>query len=294
MSLPLSNRLLLRLLKKHLPMSTSLNQLPPQIQSFIESCDIAFNDLMAHRSRAEHSLSLVSSELLEKNELIESHKTNIENLLLNILPKDISNRVLNGETSIADTIPNAHVMFADIVGFTELTENMGTKTVVQFLNDVFCSFDDIALQYNIQKIKTIGDCYMVVSGINNKKQQNLDPLITMSRAIIQEFSKKIERYSIQSKLKIGIHSGPIIAGLIGKTVFNYDVWGNTVNIASRMESYGEGNAIHITEHSYQKLSPQYQQLFKKNKPLNLKELPNFSSYLCSFETILQEVGYDTH
>ena len=223
MTLPLSNRLLLRLLKKHLPMSTSLNQLPPQIQAFIGACDTAFNDLMAHRSRAEHSLSLVSSELLEKNELIESHKTNIENLLLNILPKDISNRVLDGEASIADAIPNAHVMFADIAGFTELTEKMGTKTVVQFLNDVFCSFDDIALRYNVQKIKTIGDCYMVVSGIHNQKDQSLDPLIAMSRAIIQSFSTTLTHYSIQSQLKIGIHSGPIIAGLIGKTVFNYDV-----------------------------------------------------------------------
>jgi class 3 adenylate cyclase len=269
-------------------MSESFDQLPPPIQAFVEACDIAFNDLMAHRARAEHSLSLVSSELLEKNELIESNKKSIETILLNILPQDISNRVLQGEVSIADAIPEAHVLFADIVGFTELTDQMGTQTVVSFLNDVFCLFDDIALQYNVQKIKTIGDCYMVVSGIHNHCQGQLDQLIDMAQSIIQGFSKKIMSYSIKSKLKVGIHSGPIIAGLIGKTVFNYDVWGNTVNIASRMESHGVGNAIHITEHTYHKLSPPYQTRFKKNKHLNLKEMPNLVSYLCSFDQDIQE------
>ncbi|MBD97465.1 hypothetical protein CL648_01505 [bacterium] len=277
----LTNRLLLRLIKKHLPMSESFNQLPSPIQSFVEACDTAFNDLMAHRSRAEHSLSLVSTELLDKNELIESNKKNIENLLLNILPQDISERVLNGETSIADAIPKAHVMFADISGFTTLTEQMGTQTVVGFLNDVFCLFDDIALQYNAQKIKTIGDCYMVVSGIHNHEHQALEPLIDLSRALIQGFLKKAQDYSIQSELKVGIHSGPIIAGLIGKTVFNYDVWGDTVNIASRMESYGAGNTIHITEHSYNQLCESYQVLFKKNRRLNIIEMPNLVGYLYS-------------
>jgi class 3 adenylate cyclase len=291
--IPVNNRLLLRLLKKYLPMSESFNQLPPPIQAFVEACDIAFNDLMAHRARAEHSLSLVSSELLEKNELIESNKKSIETILLNILPQDISNRVLQGEASIADAIPEAHVLFADIVGFTALTDQMGTQTVVSFLNDVFCLFDDIALQYNVQKIKTIGDCYMVVSGIHNHRQGQLDQLIDMAQSIIQGFSKKILSYSIQSKLKVGIHSGPIIAGLIGKTVFNYDVWGNTVNIASRMESHGVGNAIHITEHTYHKLSPPYQTRFKKNKHLNLKEMPNLVSYLCLLDQDRSN-HHDTH
>ncbi len=263
------NKLLARLLRKHLNVSSS-KEVPTALNKFITSCDIAFDDLAIQQSRAQHALSLVSEELLEKNEEIENNKEKIEKLLFNILPKSIIKRVLNNEPNIADFIPCANVMFADITNFTTISNKIGVSKTVQFLNDIFTVFDEISNKYQIKKIKIIGDCYMAVSGIKTEQHNHTDAIIHASHDMIINFSKIIVNYNIYSELRIGINSGPIIAGVIGRSIFNYDIWGNTVNMASRMESSGSGNTIQITKKTYSLLSQEIKESFKPRGYIDVK------------------------
>jgi adenylate cyclase len=263
------NKLLARLLRKHLNVSFS-KEVPTSLNKFIMSCDSAFEDLTIQQSRAQHALSLVSEELLEKNEEIKNNKEKIEKLLFNILPESIIKRVLNNESNIADFIPCANVMFADITNFTKISNKIGVSKTVQFLNDIFTVFDEISKKYQIKKIKIIGDCYMAVSGIKAEQHNHTDAIIYASRDMIINFSKIIVNYDIHSKLRIGINSGPIIAGIIGRSIFNYDIWGDTVNMASRMESSGSGNTIQITKKTYSLLSQETKKLFKPRGYIDVK------------------------
>ena len=281
------NKLLIRLLRKHLNISSS-KEVPISLDKFIASCNIAFDDFTIQQSRAQHALSLVSEELLEKNEEIKNNKEKIETLLFNILPESIIERVLNNESNIADFISCANVMFADITNFTKISNKIGVSKTVQFLNDVFTVFDEISKKYQIKKIKIIGDCYMAVSGIKAVQYNHTDAIIYASRDMIINFSKIIANYDIHSKLRIGINSGPIIAGIIGRAIFNYDIWGNTVNIASRMESSGSGNTIQITKKTYSLLSQETKKLFKPRGYIDVKGRRKIYTY--TKEVRVRDVG----
>jgi len=168
-----------------------------------------------------------------------------ENLLLNILPKEIAT-ILRGEhRTIANHFEGASVLFADLVDFTTLSATMTPGELVGLLDDVFSYFDGLTEKYQLEKIKTIGDCYMVASGIPRPRPDHAQVLTRMAL----EMSKHVEQHKFRGRkltFRIGISSGPVVAGVIGRKKFTYDLWGDVVNTASRMESHGQGGRIQIT------------------------------------------------
>jgi len=168
-------------------------------------------------------------------------------LLHNILPPPIAARKLRGEVVIADNFSAASLLFADVVGFTELSAKMTPADVVVLLNDLFARFDRIVARYGLEKIKTIGDCYMVASGIPNKDPEHLKKLMRAALEMLREVAKMPAPNSGALSIRIGVHAGPVTAGVIGESKFTFDVWGDTVNVASRMESSGVAGQIQVTD-----------------------------------------------
>ena len=273
------NRLLERLLRKYLNIHSE-EEIPKELNKFIMSCNIAFDDLIIQRARAQHSLALVSDELLEKNEEIEKNKDKIEKLLFNILPHTIIDRVLNQEKVIADTVSNTDIMFADIANFTKISTKIGVAQTVSFLNEVFTQFDTIIYKHNIKKVKTVGDCYMASTRLVEQEEKcHIDNIIYSSQEMIRQFLQVCHAYDINTKLRIGVNSGPVIAGVIGQSIFSYDLWGNTVNIASRMEKTGIGNSIQVTKKTYKLLSKEIQKQFKARGHTQIKGKGKIYTYL---------------
>jgi len=182
----------------------------------------------------------------------------IESLLLNILPASIVKRMEAGEQMIADHADEVTVLFSDIVGFTRLSEKLNVQELVKLLNSIFSEFDRLAEHYKLEKIKTIGDAYMVVGGLTDKAQIHHCSLIAKMAIDMQAFISRLgKETSSDIEIRIGIHTGPVVAGVIGTNKFSYDVWGDTVNTASRMESHGKAGSIHISETAYNKLKDEF-------------------------------------
>lgn len=175
-----------------------------------------------------------------------------ERLLLNILPASIAERLKLGNELIADGFAEVTVLFADIVGFTQMAGSMSAEDVVALLNDLFTRFDIAAREFGIEKIKTIGDAYMAVCGLPDPCPNHVEQIMKMAvrfMEIAKEFSTERK---IQLSLRIGVHAGPVVAGIIGSRKFIYDLWGDTVNLASRMESHGIPNVIQVTRPVFEK------------------------------------------
>jgi class 3 adenylate cyclase len=172
-----------------------------------------------------------------------------EELLLNILPPSIARRLKLDGGQIADGFAGVTVLFADIVGFTSMSSRMPPERVVGLLNDLFCRFDDVAGQLGLEKIKTIGDCYMVAGGLPEPRVDHADAVAEMALCMVEIVAEVSRRSPEPFVIRIGIHSGPVVAGVIGKRKFIYDLWGDTVNIASRMESHGVPGAIQLSDAS---------------------------------------------
>lgn len=179
----------------------------------------------------------------------EMYRARSESLLLNILPREIAEKLKTNPRYIADYYPEASVLFADIVGFTPLASSMKAGKVVDMLNEIFVAFDTILQKYHLEKIKTIGDCYMAVAGVPNPRP---DHALALTQAALEmlEYIQTHTFYGHTLHLRIGIDSGPVVAGVIGKNKFIYDLWGDTVNLASRMESHGLPDRVQITRKVY--------------------------------------------
>ncbi len=187
---------------------------------------------------------------------LEIEKQRSEALLLNILPVNIATRLKNGSRAIADAFEEATVIFIDIVGFTTLSAQHTPHEIVRLLNEIFVWFDQITGRLGLEKIKTIGDCYMAVSGLPNYKADHLTSCIEMGLIILQD-PERFRFFGQQIQFRIGIDTGPVVAGIIGEKRFLYDLWGDVVNTASRMESNGLPGTIQITERVYEKVKDQY-------------------------------------
>jgi len=181
---------------------------------------------------------------------LSEEQNRAEQLLLNILPSSIAQRLKCSPDLIADYFKQASILFADIQNFTALCKNLSPQQLVSLLNEVFCEFDNITKKYGLEKIKTSGDGYMVAGGL---------PIISSSHAMqcchcaldMQDaFKKTCKKHNLNTGLRIGIGCGEVIAGIIGKSKFSYDLWGEAVNLASRMESHGLCNKIQVTESIY--------------------------------------------
>ena len=180
--------------------------------------------------------------------LIATERERSERLLLNVLPEPIADRLKLGESLIADGVSEVGVLFADIVGFTPLSETMFPEEVVRLLDEVFTAFDGLAAEHGLEKIKTIGDAYMAASGLLEPNGRHAEDLAEMALAMQRE--ARIRKL----QLRIGIDIGPVVAGVIGRKKFIYDLWGDTVNTASRMESHGVPGAIQVTERAHLRLT----------------------------------------
>jgi len=182
--------------------------------------------------------------------MLAKEKARSEDLLLNVLPCPIADRLKAGETVIADDFASVSVLFADIAGFTPMTAEMSATEVVQMLDELFSRLDDLVDHYGLEKIKTIGDCYMVAAGIPAARE---DHALVLARLAldIQRYVAERPIMGRRINLRIGINSGPIVAGVIGRRKFIYDLWGDTVNTASRMESHGVPGEIQVTRPTYE-------------------------------------------
>jgi class 3 adenylate cyclase len=192
----------------------------------------------------------------EQLEALEAEKKKSEALLLNVLPASIAERLKAEKRPIADGFQEVSVLFADIVGFTKLSERLTPQQLVERLNELFSAFDDLLDRLRLEKIKTIGDAYMVVGGLNGGKDHALalaELGLDMLARIRELAASRGEDFSV----RVGIHTGPVVGGVIGKKKFIYDVWGDTVNVASRMESTGVPGAVQISQVTYAQIRNMY-------------------------------------
>jgi len=204
---------------------------------------------------ADLAVALAKSQ--EMSRQLSKEQAQSERLLLNILPEPIAARLKQNQGAIADGFGEATVLFADIVGFTELSSRLSPAELVALLNDIFSRFDALAEKHQLEKIKTIGDAYMVVGGLPQPRQDHAWAIAEMALDMQEEIIHFNRDTGEQFSMRIGINTGPVIAGVIGIKKFIYDLWGDTVNIASRMESHGMPGRIQVTEATYQALMPHY-------------------------------------
>lgn len=188
---------------------------------------------------------------------LEAEQERSEKLLLNILPKSIAERLKADSSSIADSYASATIMFADLVNFTTTTESMLPKNLVNLLNEVFSQFDALTERYGLEKIKTIGDAYMVVGGVPTATDNHAMAIADMALEIKGVLTTLSAELGETLAMRIGINTGPVIAGVIGSSKFSYDLWGDAVNLASRMEQYGLAGEIQVTQSTYLLLKEDY-------------------------------------
>jgi class 3 adenylate cyclase len=191
-----------------------------------------------------------------------------ERLLLNILPSPIADRLKAGNEPIADAFSEVSVLFADVVGFTQLSASRPAREVVELLDDLFTRFDNAARDLGIEKIKTIGDAYMAVCGLPDPCTDHTERMMAMAVRMLELVKECGRELKTPLQLRIGINSGPVVAGIIGRRKFIYDLWGDTVNLASRMESHGIPDAIQVTRPVYEKLRSRYP--FEERGPIEVK------------------------
>jgi class 3 adenylate cyclase len=189
---------------------------------------------------------------------LQAEQKKSENLLLNILPKPVAERMKAGETNIADSYPDVTVLLADLVGFTALSAHIGPKQIVELLNEIFSAFDLLVGKLALDKIKTIGDAYMVAGGISFARPDHAEAIAKLAVNMQDEVERLNRQYGISVRLRIGICSGPVVAGVIGRWRFAFDLWGDTVNLACRLESTGEAGKIQIAESTYERLKHKYE------------------------------------
>ena len=200
--------------------------------------------------RARVGSSLDKKHLRDRErEMIEAlriEKERSERLLLNILPREIVARLNDGETVIADQLSNVTILFSDLVGFTKLSSRLSAGELVRLMNRLFSEFDRLALGIGVEKIKTIGDAYMLVGGLPEPRADHAHAVADMALAMIEVVGRMNGELATPLQMRIGIHSGDVVAGVIGMHKFAYDIWGDAVNIASRMESHSQPNRIQIS------------------------------------------------
>jgi adenylate cyclase len=193
-----------------------------------------------------------------QHEQLRVEKEKSERLLLNVLPRGIAERLKRGESNIAQGHADVTVMFADIVGFTKMTEELSPVETVKILNDVFSMFDEIADKFGVEKIKTIGDAYMAAAGVESGAQIHYaDAIANMALEMLERVHEYRMRTGETIELRIGIGTGPVVAGVIGKKKFIYDMWGDTVNVASRMAADAFTGSVQVDLTTYRRLHTRF-------------------------------------
>ena len=230
-------------------------------------------------------LGMFSSYLMEyyirkdffQDRLLAEEREKVDRLLLNILPQPIAERLKQEPITIADSFTEATIMFADIVGFTPLSARLSATEIVNLLNQIFSTFDQLAERHGLEKIKTIGDAYMVVGGLPTPRPDHAESVAEMALDMQQEIAKFSRELDESFSIRIGINTGPVVAGVIGLKKFIYDLWGDAVNTASRMESHGMPNCIQVSQTTYDLLQDKY--LFEERGVIEVKGKGEMFTYL---------------
>jgi class 3 adenylate cyclase len=200
---------------------------------------------MARRRIFERDLVIAG-----KSRELETEKTKTEALLANVLPASVASQLLARPGSMADEIQKTTVLFADLVGFTPLAARLSAAEVVRHLNEIFLRFDALAERHGIEKVKTIGDAYMAVGGVPVPQDDHAARSVRLGLDMIAATREYAAQSGLPLALRVGIHSGPVVAGVIGRTRLSYDLWGDTVNVASRMEQHGLPDAVQVSESTW--------------------------------------------
>ncbi|WP_315861543.1 adenylate/guanylate cyclase domain-containing protein [[Leptolyngbya] sp. PCC 7376] len=217
-----------------------------------------------------------TADLVDANQqlLVEQEKS--DNLLLNILPPQIATQLKNGSEPVADGFGDVTILFADIVGFTKMSESYPPHELVALLNEIFSAFDTLCEGLRLEKIKTIGDAYMVASGLPERRPDHAVAIAEMALMMQQELQRINAEKNINIRLRIGINSGPVVAGVIGKKKFIYDLWGDAVNTASRMESHSLPGKIQVTASTYELLKNRFE--FQARGEIEIKGKGKMKTY----------------
>ena len=203
---------------------------------------------------------------------LEKERNRSEKLLHNIMPKSIADQLKKDGKLISMDNPDISVLFADIVSFTAMSEKISSEKIVGFLNDMFSRFDDLTDSYGVEKIKTIGDSYMVVAGMPVARKDHALILFNLAKEMVMISATFKDHNGDPIKLRIGLNSGPAVSGVIGKSKFAFDVWGDTINTAARLESYGSPDCIHMTKATYELLNNKEKKIEEKSIEIRGKGL----------------------
>jgi class 3 adenylate cyclase len=231
----------------------------------------------AVRDAALFAAVLLLGEAVRARAALDVERQRSERLLLNVLPASIAARLKQSQGVIADGFSDVTVLFADIVNFTPLSEGITPEGVVQLLDELFSGFDQLAQRHGLEKIKTIGDAYMVVGGLPDSRPDHAEAVAEMALAMREEVARRVGPTGRPLQVRIGIDTGPVVAGVIGRSKFSYDLWGDTVNTASRMESQGLPGCIQVTERTYQRLRNRYR--FEQRGPIQVRGKTTMVTYL---------------
>ena len=216
------------------------------------------------------------NELEAEKELLEREQEKSERLLLNILPRIIAARLMQGESVIADKHDSVTVAFADLVGFSEFSRSTPPAAIVTLLNRIFTAFDIVVERRGAEKIKTIGDSYMFVSGIPAERPDHAEVVADCALEMLEAFKKLNAALGTKLEIRFGINTGTVVAGIIGKRKFAYDLWGDAVNVASRMESSGAPGMIHISQSTFDAISGKF--LCESRGSVNCKGIGEVPGY----------------
>ncbi len=233
-----------------------------------------FNQMAA---TIQHHSENLEGLVIERTLELTAEKATSDRLLLNVLPSPIAERLKHGESLIVDRFDAVSVMFADLVGFTSMSAVTTPEELVTMLNELFSMFDRLAEKHGLEKIKTIGDAYMVVAGVPQPIADHAVALAHMAVDMMVGLAAYSARTNQKLAIRIGIHSGSVVAGVIGEKKFIYDLWGDTVNTASRMESHGVPNRVHVTEVTYRLLRDQFE--FEDRGEMEIKGKGAMRTYL---------------
>ncbi|WP_250435778.1 adenylate/guanylate cyclase domain-containing protein [Hanstruepera flava] len=231
--------------------------------------------LTAQNNRLQALVEQRTYELEEKTTLLEKEKDKTEKLLFNILPRKIARELLDNGYSVPVRHENVSVIFTDFVEFTKIASQITARELVEELNDIFFHFDSLIKEQELEKIKTIGDSYMAVCGLPEPHNEHAFRCIVVARKMLSFIEDRNNKRPIKWQMRIGIHSGPVVAGIVGNDKFAYDLWGRTVNLASRLESAGIEGKINISEDTYhlikESIPCEYRgkQLIKGNKEVDM-------------------------
>lgn len=208
---------------------------------------------------------------------LEREQARSESLLLNILPSPIAERLKAGSQTIADGYAEATILFADLVGFTRLSTTVSPEELVVLLNRLFSRFDELSGRFGVEKIKTIGDAYMACAGVPVARPDHAEAVVDMAMAMREALREHNREFGSNLQIRIGINTGPVVAGVIGLKKFIYDLWGDTVNLASRMESNGVPDRIQVSAATWERLRDRYD--FEPRGVLDVKGIGLVEAYL---------------